>query len=306
MVRAIQQIETDLKALEQKVSAIAQQIEEAYEDYIQLLGETLQNQLTFSVYQICTQEYPEAFLKLSLSQQQALQKQIRDLGQKAQANFQLGGEILQQVEWNDEQATALEEMLSEEEDNPETSDQKDSNSNFNLETLQALLQSGQSPSDENSPENVKVWCYLQAEAITMILENVSSQANTVLQQAGVLPQELPKEMIDAAIQSEGAGTISNRAPGVLHLMLELERKDQQDQSHSSDDEENEVMQLSIVRLRVGELEFSAPNLNTKRRTLRTLEQQLQQLDEQYRKLNKERAIAQAELAWRSSWHNDEQ
>ncbi len=305
MVRAIQQIETDLKALEQKVSAIAQQIEEAYEDYIQLLGETLQNQLTFSVYQICTQEYPEAFLKLSLSQQQALQKQIRDLGQKAQANFQLGGEILQQVEWNDEQATALEEMLSEEEDNPETSDQKDSNSNFNLETLQALLQSGQSPSDENSPENVKVWCYLQAEAITMILENVSSQANTVLQQAGVLPQELPKEMIDAAIQSEGAGTISNRAPGVLHLMLELERKDQQDQSHSSDDE-NEVMQLSIVRLRVGELEFSAPNLNTKRRTLRTLEQQLQQLDEQYRKLNKERAIAQAELAWRSSWHNDEQ
>lgn len=305
MVRAIQQIETDLKALEQKVSAIAQQIEEAYEDYIQLLGETLQNQLTFSVYQICTQEYPEAFLKLSLSQQQALQKQIRDLGQKAQANFQLGGEILQQIEWSDEQATALEEMLSEEEDNPETSDQKDSNSNFNLETLQALLQSGQSPSDENSPENVKVWCYLQAEAITMILENVSSQANTVLQQAGVLPQELPKEMIDAAIQSEGAGTISNRAPGVLHLMLELERKDQQDQSHSSDDE-NEVMQLSIVRLRVGELEFSAPNLNTKRRTLRTLEQQLQQLDEQYRKLNKERAIAQAELAWRSSWHNDEQ
>ena len=305
MVRAIQQIETDLKALEQKVSAIAQQIEEAYEDYIQLLGETLQNQLTFSVYQICTQEYPDAFLKLSLSQQQALQKQIRDLGQKAQANFQLGGEILQQIEWSDEQATALEEMLSEEEDNPETSDQKDSNSNFNLETLQALLQSGQSPSDENSPENVKVWCYLQAEAITMILENVSSQANTVLQQAGVLPQELPKEMIDAAIQSEGAGTISNRAPGVLHLMLELERKDQQDQSHSSDDE-NEVMQLSIVRLRVGELEFSAPNLNTKRRTLRTLEQQLQQLDEQYRKLNKERAIAQAELAWRSSWHNDEQ
>jgi predicted phage tail protein len=135
----------------------------------------------------------------------------------------------------------------------------------------------------------------------MILENVSSQANTVLQQAGILPKEFPKEMIDAAIQSEGAGTISNRAPGVLHLMLELERKDQQGQSHPSDDE-NEVMQLAIVRLRVGELEFSAPSLNTKRRTLRNLEQQLQQLDEQYRKLTRERAIAQAELAWRSSWH----
>lgn len=137
----------------------------------------------------------------------------------------------------------------------------------------------------------------------MILENVSTQANLLLQQAGVLPQELPQEMIDAAIQSEGAGTMSNRAPGVLHLMLELERKEQQDPSHSSDDE-NEVMQLAIVRLRVGELEFSAPSLNLKRRTLRNLEQQLQQLDEQYRKLNRERAIAQAELAWRSSWHED--
>jgi len=300
MVRAIQQIETDLKTLAQKVSAIAQQIEQAYEDYIELLAETLQNQLIFSVYQICTQEYPEAFLKLSLSQQQALQKEIRDLGQEAQANFQLGGDVLQRIEWNDEQATALEEILSEE-DKAETSDQKDSQ--FNLEMLQALLQSGESPSEENSPDKVKAWCYLQAEAITMILENVSTQANLLLQQAGVLPQELPQEMIDAAIQSEGAGTMSNRAPGVLHLMLELERKEQQDPSHPSDDE-NEVMQLAIVRLRVGELEFSAPSLNLKRRTLRNLEQQLQQLDEQYRKLNRERAIAQAELAWRSSWHED--
>jgi hypothetical protein len=110
-------------------------------------------------------------------------------------------------------------------------------------------------------------------------------------------------MIDAAVHSEGTGTISNRSPGVLHLMLELERKHQSSQS-SPQDEDNEVIQLAIIRLRVGELEFAAPNLNTKRRTLRNLEQQLQQLDEQYRQLTRERAIAQAELAWRSSWHED--
>ncbi len=305
MVRPIQQIESDLEALENQVSAIAQKIEKAYEEYIEQLGETLQNQLVFSVYQICTQEYPEGFLKLSLSQQQALQKQIRDLGKEAQANLKLGGAVLQQIEWNDEQAEALEEMLSEQEQESVTEDSETRTENdVNAEALQRLLNSGQqeaSNSEYNSPEQVRVWCHLQVEAITLILENVSSQANEILQKTGILPQEFPKEMIDAALHSEGTGVISNRSPGVLHLTLELERKHQSGSSHN---DENEVIQLAIVRLRAGELEFVTPHLNTKRRALRNLEQQLQQLDEQYRKLTRERAIAQAELAWRSSWHED--
>lgn len=302
MVRPLQQIETDLETLETEVSAIAQKIETAYQDYIELLAETLKNQLVFSVYQICTQEYPEGFLKLSLSEQQALQKQIRELGKEAKANFKLGGDVLQRIEWNEEQAEALEEMLSAEEETSEDNDQ--TQSQFNLETLQALLNSEEQESepDDKSPQKVREWCQLQAEAITLILENVSSQANEMLRQTGILPQKFPKEMIDAAVQSEGTGSVSNRAPGVLHLMLELERKNQEP-SHQQD-EENEFIQLTIIRLRVGELEFAAPSLNTKRRTLRNLEQQLQQLDEQYRKLTRERAIAQAELAWRSSWHED--
>jgi len=303
MVRPIQQIETDLETLENQVRVIAQKIEKADEEYIEQLGETLQNQLVFSVYQICTQEYPEGFLKLSLSQQQALQKQIRDLGQEAQANLKLGGAVLQQIEWNDEQAEALEEMLSEQESVTEDSETRTEN-DVNAEALQRLLNSGQqeaSNSEDNSPEQVRLWCHLQVEAITLILENVSSQANEILQKAGILPQEFPKEIIDAAVHSEGTGVMSNRSPGVLHLTLELERKHQSGSSHN---DENEVIQLAIVRLRAGELEFVTPHLNTKRRALRHLEQQLQQLDEQYRKLTRERAIAQAELAWRSSWHED--
>lgn len=301
MVRPIQQIETDLEALREKVSAIAQNIEEAYHEYIELLGETLQNQLTYSVYQICTQEYPEGFLKLSLSQQQALQKKIRELGKEAQANLKLGGDVLQKLEWNHEQAETLEEIFSEEESETATE------SDFNSEALQSLLNSRQeldADSEDQSPEQVRAWCHLQAEAISLILQNASSQANEILQKAEILPQAFPKEMIDAAVHSEGTGTISNRSPGVLHLMLELEQKHQSSSPGTYHDEENEVIQLAIVRLRVGELEFAAPNLNTKRRTLRHLEQQLQQLDEQYRKLTRERAIAQAEQAWRSSWHEN--
>ncbi|MFP4254462.1 MAG: hypothetical protein ACLFRN_08335 [Halothece sp.] len=159
-----------------------------------------------------------------------------------------------------------------------------------------------SQNQELNPDNLMAWSNLQEEAIAMILATVSSQANTLLQNMGILPQELPQEMIEAALQTEDAGSISNRAPGVLHLMLEVERKNKDQQSRKNNN--NEVMQLAVVRLRVGELEFAAPSLNTKRREIRTIQQQLQKVQEQYNRLTNERAIAQAELAWRSSWHED--
>lgn len=289
MAKAIQQIEKELEALEEQVSAIAQNLEKLYQEYVEILGTTLQQQLIFSVYQICTHEYPQAFLELSLSQQQAFQKKMRELGKEAQEHLKLGGEVLQSIAWEE----------SEEEENSD-SEEETEETNFNPNSIKELLNNQPSEPEENSPENVIAWLNLQAEAITMILENVSSNANEILRQAGILPQEFPKEMLDAAVRSEGAGSISNRAPGVLHLMLELERKNNSKKS----DEDNEVIQLAIVRLRVAELEFSAPNLNRKRREIRTLEQQLHQLDEQYQKLEQERAIAQAELAWNSSWHQD--
>ena len=289
MAKAIQQIEKELEALEEQVSAIAQNLEKLYQEYVEILGTTLQQQLIFSVYQICTHEYPQAFLELSLSQQQAFQKKMRELGKEAQEHLKLGGEVLQSIAWEE----------SEEEENSD-SEEETEETNFNPNSIKELLNNQPSEPEENSPENVIAWLNLQAEAITMILENVSSNANEILRQAGILPQEFPKEMLDAAVRSEGAGSISNRAPGVLHLMLELERKNNSKKS----DEDNEVIQLAIVRLRAAELEFSAPNLNRKRREIRTLEQQLHQLDEQYQKLEQERAIAQAELAWNSSWHQD--
>jgi len=301
MVRDLQHIEKDLESLENQVNSIALQLETVGQEYMEILGDTLQKQLIFSVYQICTQEYPQAFLNLSLSQQQQLQKKIRDLGKEAKDNLNLGGEILNQVQFNEEESENILSEAWESNNNSEPS----LNTEINTEALKKILQEQEkethSITEEGNPEKVIAWSSLREEATVMILENVSSQANEILQDMNVLPQDLPKEMIDAAIQSEGAGSMSNRAPGVLHLMLEMERNKRKERDES---EEEEVMQLTILRLRVAELEFAAPSLNTKRRELRTLEQKLQQFNQQYLKLKKERSIAQAELAWRSSWHED--
>lgn len=309
MTRDINLIENDLEKLQQQVEEISNRLKTAYENYTVILGETLQQQLVFSVYQICTQEYPKGFLSLSLSQQQELQQEIRDLGKKATENLKLGGELLQAMNFEDDDNDNENEQEEEEASSANIfSEQWETFSEgkiieenqfneeeFNSEDAVSQLQA-------LTPDSLMAWSQLQEEAIAMILATVSSQANALLQKMGVLPQELPQEMIEAALQTEGAGSISNRAPGVLHLMLEVERKNQKEKSRK--DNNNEVMQLAVVRLRVGELEFAAPTLNTKRREIRTIEQQLQKLQEQHRRLTQERAIAQAELAWRSSWHED--
>ena len=299
MVRDINLIENDIEQLQQQVQEISNRLGTAYDNYTEILGNTLQQQLVFSVYQICTQEYPQGFLSLSLSQQQDLQQKIRELGKTATEN--LKGDLLQMMN------LASESDEEDEEDEEEISSPNIFSEQWETFSEGKTLEETASdqemfPREELTPDNLMVWSNLQEEAIAMILATVSSQVNSLLQQKGVLSQELPKEMIDAALQTEGAGSISNRAPGVLHLMLEVERKNQDQQSRN--DNNNEVMQLAVVRLRVGELEFAAPSLNTKRRELRTLQQQLQKLQEQYQRLTNERAIAQAELAWHSSWHED--
>lgn len=325
MARDINLIEKDIEKLQQDVQEISDHLETAYENYTQILGDTLKQQLVFSVYQICTQEYPKGFLSLSLSQQQNLQQKIRELAKTATENLKLGGDLLQMMnleEENDDGEDELEEeasspnIFSEQwetfsEGQPiEQAASNEEEFNSEQETSQSqesrLTQSSEETSSvgqESTPDNLMAWSNLQEEAMAMILATVSSQANTLLQNMGILPQELPQEMIEAALQTEGAGSISNRAPGVLHLMLEVERKNK-DQQSRNENNNNEVMQLAVVRLRVGELEFAAPSLNAKRREIRTTQQQLQKLQEQYNRLTNERAIAQAELAWRSSWHED--
>lgn len=310
MVRDLQSIEKELQELENQVETLSEKLETAYQEYTEILGDTLKQQLVFSVYQICTQEYPQGFLNLSLSQQQNLQKKVRELAEKAQENLKLGGEILQQMEIQKENNTEEEDNLEESEklfseewetvSEAENQNESTINENILKELFSSNSKDSESEMSTNHPDNILNWSKLQEDAIALILENVSSQTNETLRESGILPQEFPKEMIDAALQAEGAGSMSNRAPGVLHLMLEVERKNQQQKT-----ENNEVMQLTIIRLRVGEMEFAAPSLNMKRRELRNVIQEIQQLQEQYHKLTKERAIAQAELAWRSSWHEDE-
>ena len=84
MARAIERIQKDITELEEAIRAIAEELKLSYTKYLNVLGPALQQQLILASYYLCTQGYPEEFLKLSLNQRQKLQQSIRKLGQEAE------------------------------------------------------------------------------------------------------------------------------------------------------------------------------------------------------------------------------
>ncbi|NJL79975.1 MAG: hypothetical protein HC836_21705 [Richelia sp. RM2_1_2] len=88
MARPIERIEQDIIELEKAISAIAIQLKNAYESYLSVLGKAVCQQLILASYHLCTQGYPENFLKLSLNQRQKLQQAMRNLAKSASQDMQ--------------------------------------------------------------------------------------------------------------------------------------------------------------------------------------------------------------------------
>jgi hypothetical protein len=62
-----------------------------------------------------------------------------------------------------------------------------------------------------------------------------------------------------------------------------------------------VMQVVALQLRLTELEFHDTNLIPRRNQIRELLKSLKSLTKDYQKKQREQAIAEAQLAWKSTW-----
>jgi hypothetical protein len=82
MASTLHQLEQAIAAAEQESQRAAAQIYAAYRDYLRAIASASRQRLVLAAYHVCTRNYPQSFLKLSLSQRQALQKSLRHLGQR--------------------------------------------------------------------------------------------------------------------------------------------------------------------------------------------------------------------------------
>lgn len=283
MARAIERIEGDITAIKQAIRAIATELHSNYVNYLTILGEALQKQLILAVYHVCTQGYPDKFLKLSLNQRQQLQQGIRKLGQKG------AQQLLVYLQGGDTEEAEETEEFEETEETEETEDSKN-DPQSKIEKQKYL--------DPSNPIEVAQWHQDLEEGIQNTLIKVSQDANSLIQKVGILPKKLPEPILAAAAAavSEASGEVIPGPPNLLNLVIEI----------SSDDEseDSSLTQLITLNLRLGDIEFADNTLLSARKQIRNILLQLNKLGKEYQKKHRELKIAEAEAAWRASWFED--
>jgi hypothetical protein len=147
----------------------------------------------------------------------------------------------------------------------------------------------------DSPEAVAYWEERIEEGIVEMLQTLSHAANRLLQKASILPDKLPEPVLEVAAKSGLATETVSGPPNLLNLLVETD---------DDDEEESAVTHIIAIQLRLSEIEFSDATLSTWRSKIRSLLARLVQLGRQYQKKQRERAIAEAEDAWRSSWFEE--
>lgn len=305
MARAIERIEQDIAALEEAITLLQGELDNAYSKYLTLLGQAVQQQMVLASYQICTHGYPESFLSLSFNQRQQLQQELRKRGKQVREQLVNQLEQLKQLaETASDAPESMESMPEPPSTNRETSEETPP------ELLPESVDSAEeSPIPPNPPklarqpkipptklEQLMQWLEQLEEAIAQTLQTTSLDTNRLLQKSGIIPEKLPSALLEAAAKAEASSDASSGSPNLLNLLMEAPNEDEE--------EDSTLLRVVAINLRLSEIEFADPTLMASRNQIRSLLGRVSKFKQEYHKRQRERAVAQAEAAWRSSWYED--
>ncbi|GET42983.1 hypothetical protein [Microseira wollei] len=273
MAGAIERIARDLSALEEAIAAIATELHNSYAGYLGALGQAVRHQLVLASYHLCTQGYPDEFLNLSFSQRQQLQQSLREIAAKAKER------LLRQFH-----SPIPSEFAS-----VTTQEHQGNNGGEEVSSVTKVPQKRQ-------PEELVAWLESVEIAIAKTLQRTSRDSNRLLQQAEILPKKIPEPIIEAAAKVEAAAESVAGPPNLLNLVIEAEDDDELQSST--------VTHVYAIHLRLSEIELADPTVMAYRHQIRNLVAKLRGIEREYQKKQRERAVAEAESAWRASWFDD--
>jgi hypothetical protein len=303
MARAVERIEQDLEALEEAIALLWAEFHSTYSQYLKLLGQGVRQQLILASYQVCTHGYPESFLALSFNQRQKLQEAVRRLGGQAQEEFLSHLEPSKRLPETDAM-DIVEEAVNDapvfDDEQPQAGNQEQLPEPFEMaisldDALDAAEPDAIANSTPTKPEQLREWQEQLEQAIAQTLQTLSLDTNRILQKNGIIPDKLPPAVLEAAVQVE-ASEAGAGSPNLLNLLMEAESEGEK--------EDSTLTRIIAINLRLSEIEFADPTLSAGRNQIRKLSARVSSLQREYYKKQRERAVAQAEAAWRSSWFDD--
>ncbi len=188
-----------------------------------------------------------------------------------------------------------------------------------LLSLEALIPAAAKSSQPKTPiEQLLRWQDQVEETTIALIRQTSRELNISFQKAGLIPAQIPAPILEAAAHTDG-GDPFGKAPHLLRMVLEAREihRDDSDRKPGDDsaakrrrrDEKRPtqpptIVPIVAVQMRLVELEFNDTNLITWRNQIRDLSKQLKSLAKDYQKKQREQAVANARLAWQSTWTDD--
>jgi hypothetical protein len=291
MARSIEQVGQDLHHLQTASSNLGTELTAAYQSYFAALAPTLKQQSIQSCYYLCTNCYPDAFLKLNYNQRSQLLKTLQRV---------IGNVISDLVVQIDSSAR----------------------SNNDDEPTGELTSIPIMPIDWfATPNSLSTWQQNLESEIAHSLKEISYKVNLLLQQARIMPATIPKPILEASAQADRQGESNVSIPNLLSILIEQEPDEQQFDNPVSDraivsngndrsvsfaldaegDDFPQIVQIHSVYLRLTEVEFSEVNVLSLRKNIDRIVDKVKLLRREYIQKQQELKIAEAESAWRNSW-----
>ncbi|NER38326.1 MAG: hypothetical protein F6J93_30960 [Oscillatoria sp. SIO1A7] len=322
IARSIEQIEKELVALKQSSLNLAEDLQKTYSSYLAALGQAARQQLIMASYHLCTQGYAESFLRLSLKERQDLQEGIRSLAKGTKEKLQdllpddLAAE-LSRISVEDsakkmERSPIFFEEPNEEpneasdEANEEASDEASDEANEEASDESDRIADSDNSSRETiapdvAPDKLVQWQKKIENEIIEQLQIGSRYTNRLLKKFGILSKNLPEVFIEAAGKAPNAPDGVAGPPNILNVTLEIDNPEEESGSSRSKRKKSQQLRVVAIQLRLSEIELADSNVRARRNPIRSLASRLHSLERDYRQTQQEKAIAEAEAAWRASW-----
>jgi hypothetical protein len=194
MSRSLTGIEEKVTKIETDTTEFFKEFQHFYRQYLKLLGYSIEQQLILAAHHICTEVYPDAFLRLTFNQRQRLQDRIRKLGREFETDLffflKNQAELLIETEESEESAENLPSEMTEadgNESNPKTD-----------------------PINTANPEDLLHWSRGIEYGVRETLEKISKEANSLLSGAAILSNAIPAKVLEIALEAEESGIGMNR------------------------------------------------------------------------------------------------
>ena len=294
MAKPIEQVEQDLHQLRTTSRELGRELTAAYRSYFGCFAPTLKQQSIQGCYHLCTNFYPEAFLKINYDRRAQLLKTLQRVISNAIADLSVHIESSGQTSSNDD----------------------DDEPTGELTAMPAI------PIDWfETPSSLSTWQRNLEEKLNHSLKEISYKLNVLLQQAQIMPPDIPKPILEANPEADRQGGNTANIPNLLSVLIGKKSSKQEAELDEDDNEEEDeedaldammenliqardpaqIVQIHSLFLRLTEVEFSNVTVLSLRKNINQLTNKVKILNREYMHKQQELKIAEAEAAWRNSW-----